>query len=238
MRLDQALVEAGLAPSRARAAQLISAGVVTVDGAAQRKASYKIADQRLALSENPIPWVSRAALKLVHALDTFGLTPAGTCLDLGASTGGFTQVLLARGAAHVFALDVGRDQLHADIADDPRVTRMDGVNARHITAELLPPLDWIVTDVSFVSLEKALPPALSLAKSAAQLVALVKPQFEVGRAHIGKGGIVKDEAARAAVLPRIEAFLTGAGWQVQNTTPSPITGGDGNVEYLIAAVKA
>ncbi|QPH52363.1 TlyA family RNA methyltransferase [Pontivivens ytuae] len=236
MRLDQALVAEGLAPSRARAAQLIAAGVVTVDGVVVRKASAKVSGT-LALTEDPIPWVSRAALKLVHALDAFGLEPAGDCLDLGASTGGFTQVLLARGAARVFAVDVGRDQLHPDVAADPRVVRMDAVNAKDLGLDLLPPLDWIVTDVSFISLEKALPPALALAKPRARLIALIKPQFEVGAAHVGKGGIVKDAAIREAAATRIEAFLAASGWTVEVRTKSPITGGDGNVEYLVTAVK-
>ncbi|RED17998.1 TlyA family RNA methyltransferase [Pontivivens insulae] len=237
MRLDQALVAQGLAPSRARAAQLIAAGVVLVDGTVRAKASHKIADQALALSEDPIPWVSRAALKLEYALDRFGLTPFGDCLDLGASTGGFTQVMRACGAARVFALDVGHDQLHQDVEADTGVVRMDGVNAKDITPDLLPPLDWIVTDVSFISLEKALPNALELAKSQARLIALVKPQFEVGRAAVGKGGIVKDEVAREAVLPRIAAFLDASGWTVTHQDISPITGSDGNIEHLIAAVK-
>ncbi|SOH92776.1 23S rRNA (cytidine1920-2'-O)/16S rRNA (cytidine1409-2'-O)-methyltransferase [Monaibacterium marinum] len=239
IRLDQALVVQGLAPSRSRAAQLIAAGVVQVNGASVAKPSVKVAeDAAITLTHNPIPWVSRAALKLDHALDEFGLVPQGVCLDLGASTGGFTQVLLARGAAQVFAVDVGRDQLHPDVAGDARVVRLDGVNAKDITADLLPPLDWIVTDVSFISLEKALPPALALAKPGARLVALVKPQFEVGRAHIGKGGIVSDPVARDAARTRIEGFLADQGWQVQGTTQSPITGSDGNVEYLMTAVRA
>ncbi|WP_316013697.1 TlyA family RNA methyltransferase [Roseobacter sp. HKCCA0434] len=238
MRLDRALVARGLAPSRSRAAQLVAEGVVLVDGTPARKPSLEVADaQALALTHDPIPWVSRAALKLVHALDAFELAPHGIALDLGASTGGFTQVLLERGAGHVYALDVGHGQLHPDIAADPRVTRMDGVNARDITADLLPPLDWIVTDVSFISLEKALPPALALARPGARLVALVKPQFEVGPAHVGKGGIVKDASVREAARDRIAAFLTAEGWTVESTTQSPITGSDGNIEYLLSAVR-
>lgn len=237
MRLDQALVERCLAPSRSRAAQLIAAGVVTVNGTGVAKPSLKVgAQDMLALTHDPIPWVSRAALKLVHALDTFGLEPSGDCLDLGASTGGFTQVLLSRGATRVFALDVGRDQLHADVAADARVVRLDGVNGKDITADLLPPLDWIVTDVSFISLEKILPPALMLAKPGSRLVALVKPQFEVGRENVGKGGIVSDPAARAQARERIARFLSDRGWRVEATTESPITGSDGNVEYLLCAV--
>ncbi len=236
MRLDQALVAEGLAPSRARAAQLIAAGVVTVDGVVVRKASAKVTGA-LALTEDPIPWVSRAALKLVHALDAFGLEPAGDCLDLGASTGGFTQVLLARGAARVFAVDVGRDQLHPDVAGDPRVVRMDGLNAKDLGPDLLPPLDWIVTDLSFISLEKALPPALTLARPAGRLIALIKPQFEVGAGQVGKGGIVKDPAAREGAARHVEHVLERQGWSVEARTESPITGGDGNVEFLMTAMK-
>ena len=238
MRLDQALVARGLTQSRSRAAQLIDAGAVSVNGRPAGKASAKVGvDDVLKLTHDPIPWVSRAALKLVHAVEVFDLKPQGDCLDLGASTGGFTQVLLAHGAARVFALDVGRDQLHADVAGDPRVVRLDGVNAKDITPDLLPPLDWIVTDVSFISLEKALPAALTLAKPGGRLVALVKPQFEVGRAHVGKGGIVTDGTARAGALSRIEAFLAAAGWGDMRSTTSPITGSDGNVEYLLTAVR-
>ena len=238
MRLDQALVARGLAPSRSRAAQLVAAGAVMLNGAPAGKPSLKVGAQDvLALTHDPIPWVGRAALKLVHALDTFGLAPAGDCLDLGASTGGFTQVMLARGAARVFALDVGHGQLHPSLAADPRVIRMDGVNAKDITAAMLPPLDWIVTDVSFISLEKALPPALALARPGARLVALVKPQFEVGRAHVGKGGIVTDPAARTAACERIAGFLDGSGWSVEGVIESPITGSDGNVEYLLTATR-
>ena len=165
MRLDQRLVDLGLADSRARAKALIEAGAVTVDGAAARKPSQAVTDDaRVALTADPNPWVSRAALKLVHALDTFGLTPHGTALDIGASTGGFTEVLLARGAARVFALDVGHGQLHPRIAADPRVVSLEGTNARSIPAGLIPPVDWIVADVSFISLEKALPGPLELCK--------------------------------------------------------------------------
>ena len=235
-RLDQRMVAEGLAPSRARAAALIAAGVVTVDG----RPATRPADRRagtIAVTGEPNPWVSRAALKLVHALDTFGLAPAGVAADLGASTGGFTQVLLARGAAHVHAVDVGHGQLHPAVAADPRVTVHEGVNARALPAGLLPPLDWITADLSFISLEKALPPALGLARPGAVLIALVKPQFEAGPAAVGKGGIVRDPAARAAAVERIAAFLVAAGWAVTGTAQSPVPGSDGNIEHLIAARK-
>jgi len=180
--------------------------------------------------------VSRAGLKLAHALAAFGLDPAGAvALDLGASTGGFTQVLLAAGAAEVWAVDVGHGQLAPLVAADPRVRAIEGLNVRDLTTDHVPAPDWIVADLSFISLEKALPPALALAKPGAVLVALVKPQFEVGRAAVGKGGIVRDTAAVAAARARIRAFLEAAGWTVTGEAESPITGGDGNVEYLIAA---
>jgi 23S rRNA (cytidine1920-2'-O)/16S rRNA (cytidine1409-2'-O)-methyltransferase len=191
----------------------------------------------VAVTADPNPWVSRAALKLAHALEVFGLTPRGVALDVGASTGGFTEVLLARGADRVVALDVGHGQLHPRIAADPRVAALEGVNARDIPAGLVPPVDWIVADVSFISLEKALPAALALAKPGAVLVALIKPQFEAGPGAAGKGGIVRDPGVHDAVRTRIRDWLTSLGWQVTGEAPSPIEGGDGNREFLIAARK-
>ena len=236
-RLDQAIVAAGLAESRARAQALIEAGVVLVNGAAAKKPSQKVNDDTdIVITENPNPWVSRAALKLDHALKEFGLSPnKAICLDVGASTGGFTEVLLANGAAKVYALDVGRGQLHERLRDDPRVVNIEGTNARGIPDGLVPTVDWIVTDVSFISLEKALPIPLSVARKGAILVALVKPQFEVGRSHVGKGGIVRDQEAKSKARDRIEAFLQAEGWQITHRGESPIKGGDGNVEYLVAA---
>ena len=236
-RLDQAIVAAGLAESRARAQALIEAGVVLVNGVAAKKPSQKVNDDTdIVITENPNPWVSRAALKLDHALKEFGLSPnKAICLDVGASTGGFTEVLLANGAAKVYALDVGRGQLHERLRDDPRVVNIEGTNAREIPDGLVPTVDWIVTDVSFISLEKALPIPLSVARTGAILVALVKPQFEVGRSHVGKGGIVRDQEAKSKARDRIEAFLQAEGWQITHRGESPIKGGDGNVEYLVAA---
>lgn len=237
MRLDQALVAAGLAGSRARAQALIAAGAVRVDGVQTGKPSAQVrAGAALVVEGDPLPWVSRAGLKLAHALAVFGLDPAeAVALDLGASTGGFTQVLLEAGAAEVWAVDVGRGQLAPALAADARVRAIEGLNVRGLTAADVPPPDWIVADLSFVSLLKALPPALALAKPGAVLVALVKPQFEVGREAVGKGGIVRDEAAVAAARTRVRAFLENAGWTVIGETESPILGGDGNREYLIAA---
>lgn len=239
MRLDQRLVDLGLADSRARAQALVRAGAVTVDGRRAAKPAQKTAPAaEIAVTADPCPWVSRAALKLVHALDVFGLDPAGAAaLDLGASTGGFTEVLLARGAARVHALDVGHGQLHPRVAADPRVVALEGVNARAIPAGLLPAIDWIVCDLSFIGLETALPAPLALARPGGRLVALIKPQFEAGPGAVGKGGLVKDPAVHAQVRARIAGFLRREGWRVEGETESPITGGDGNREFLITAVK-
>lgn len=240
MRLDQAMVARGLAPSRARAQALIAAGAVLVGGAPAAKASQAVAtDAEIAVTEDPCPWVSRAALKLVHALETFDLSPEGAVVaDIGASTGGFTEVCLSRGAARVYAVDVGRDQLHASLKGDARVIELSGRNARDLTAEQIPePLDWVVTDVSFIALSKALPAALALARPGATLVALVKPQFEVGKARIGKGGVVKDAAAQDDAVAGVRAFLSEIGWRPGEAIDSPILGGDGNREFLLSAVK-
>ena len=239
MRLDQRLVDLGLAESRARAQALIKAGAVAVDGVSADKPSRKVAESAaIELTGDPIPWVSRAALKLVHALDLWGLDPHGAeALDVGASTGGFTEVLLARGAARVHALDVGHGQLHPRLAADDRVRNLEKINAKAIPEGLIPPVDWIVTDVSFISIAKALPAALDLAKTGATLVALIKPQFEVGRARIGKGGIVTDPAAHDEVRAGARRFLESAGWAATGEAESPILGGDGNREFLIAARK-
>ena len=238
-RLDQALVAAGLAPSRARAQALIAAGAVRVDGRVAAKASRTVAPTAaLEVDAEAMPWVSRAALKLVAGLDAFGLDPAGAvALDLGASTGGFCQVLLARGAAEVWAVDVGHGQLAAVLAEEPRLHLIEGLNVRELTADHVPPPDFVVADLSFISLRLALPPALVLARPAAVLVALVKPQFEVGPARVGKGGIVRDAAAHADAVAGVRAFLGEAGWTVLGEAPSPIEGGDGNREFLVAACK-
>lgn len=185
------------------------------------------------------PWVGRGGLKLDHALTLWPVAVAGrTVLDVGASTGGFTQVCLSRGAARVYAVDVGRGQLHPSLASDPRVVELSGTDARVLDATLIPtPPDLIVTDVSFIALSKALPAALALAGEGAELVALVKPQFEVGRDGVGKGGLVKDKAARAQALADVVAWLENVAWRVLATADSPVTGGDGNREFLLRAVK-
>jgi 23S rRNA (cytidine1920-2'-O)/16S rRNA (cytidine1409-2'-O)-methyltransferase len=238
-RLDQALVAAGLAPSRARAQALIASGAVRVDGRVAARAAAPVADgARLEVVGDPLPWVSRAALKLRHGLEVFGLDPRGAvALDLGASTGGFSQVLLAAGAAEVWAVDVGHGQLASELRAAPGLHVIEGLNARDLTAAHVPAPDWIVADLSFISLEKALPPALALARPGAVLVALIKPQFEVGPARVGKGGLVRDPAARAAARAGVRAFLAGAAWEVVGEAESPIAGGDGNLEFLIAARK-
>lgn len=238
MRLDQAMVAAGLADSRARAQELIKAGVVRVAGKPAKKPSQKVVDEALDLTENPNPYVSRAALKLAHALKVFGLSPAGAlALDVGASTGGFTQVLLAAGAKRVFALDVGHGQLHPKLLADPRVVNLEGINAKSIPEGAVPPVGFIVTDVSFISLIKAMPGPLALALPNAIFIGLIKPQFEVGRAQIGKNGIVQNDSAKQQARAAVRAFLEAEGWRVLNEAESPILGQHGNQEFLIAAQK-
>lgn len=238
-RADVLLVERGLFDSRAKARAAIEAGGVTAGGRVLSKASEPLEEEAEIVAVAAHPYVGRGALKLVHALDLWPIETAGrTVLDVGASTGGFTEVCLARGAAKVFAVDVGRGQLHPRLAGDPRVINLEGVDARGLDAVLIPtPPDLVVTDVSFIGLAKALPAALGLARDGADLVALVKPQFEAGPQGVGKGGLVKDEAVRARTLAEVAAFLEIAGWAVQATADSPIAGGDGNREYLLWAMK-
>jgi 23S rRNA (cytidine1920-2'-O)/16S rRNA (cytidine1409-2'-O)-methyltransferase len=210
---------------------------VSADGRRIAKASERIADDAVLNAAAAHPWAGRGALKLVHALDAWPIAVAGRIvLDVGASTGGFTEVCLARGAARVYAVDVGRGQLHARIAADPRVVSLETTDARGLTHGQVPEAPGlVVADVSFISLEKALPAALALAAPGADLVALVKPQFEVGPDKVGKGGIVTDPAARAAALAGVVRFLSEGGWAVRGTADSPITGGDGNREALLWA---
>jgi 23S rRNA (cytidine1920-2'-O)/16S rRNA (cytidine1409-2'-O)-methyltransferase len=238
IRADVFLVRKGLAASRAEASAAIAAGKVTADGRTLAKPSELLTDETRVTYARAHPYVSRGGIKLAAALDEFVLSPAGLiCIDLGASTGGFTQVLLERGARHVYAIDVGHGQLSPILAGDPRVTSLEGTNARNLTAAEVPiGVDCIVADVSFISLELALPVALKLAKPGAWLVVLFKPQFEVGRENIGKGGIVKDPAARDAALARFKEWLSATQrWKVVGSIESPIAGGDGNTEYLVAA---
>lgn len=240
MRADVFLVEHGFAASRTEAQEAIAAGKVFSDGRAVAKSSQNLTESCRIKYERAHPFVSRGALKLAGALNRFELSPYElTCLDLGASTGGFTEVLLARGAERVVCVDVGHGQLDPKIARDPRVTSLEKLNARDLAASHLPaPPRAIVADLSFISLKLALPPALRLAASGAWLVALVKPQFEVGREMVGKGGIVKDAAAAEAALAEIARWLVDEQhWSVIGTMESPVVGGDGNREFLIAARK-
>lgn len=210
---------------------------MTADGRPISKASELLGEDAVVEAVAAHPWVGRGALKLVHALDLWPVAVAGqVVLDVGASTGGFTEVCLARGAARVYAVDVGRGQLHPRVAADPRVISLEATDARDLTPDLIPePPGLIVTDVSFIALAKALPAALGLAQPGAQLVALVKPQFEVGREKVGKGGVVTDAAAQAEALEAVKAFVSGASWTVRAAAASPITGGDGNREFLLWA---
>jgi 23S rRNA (cytidine1920-2'-O)/16S rRNA (cytidine1409-2'-O)-methyltransferase len=235
IRLDQALEARGLTPSRARARDAILRGTVTVNGVVASRPNQQVADSDVITLDDPAAhYVSRAALKLIAGLDAGGIDPAGkVCLDLGSSTGGFTQVLLERGATRIYAVDVGHDQLHPTLRRDPRVISLEGVNGRDLTRELIPEqLDLIVSDVSFASILKVIFPALALAAPRAEAVLLIKPQFEVGREHVGKGGIVSDAAAVASAIERITSALADAGWESRTAVPSPIAGGDGNRETV------
>lgn len=235
-RADLLLVERGFFDSRAKAQAAIAAGGVTADGRPVRKASDALPVGAAIAAEAPHPWVSRAGVKLAAALDAFAIDPAGlTCLDIGASTGGFTEVLVARGAAKVYAVDVGHGQLHPRLAADPRVVSLEGVDARALTAAEVPEAaGLLVADVSFISLKLVLPAVTSRLADGGHLVALVKPQFEAGRAHLKKG-IVREEAVREAVVEDIATLVRDLGLTVLGTMASPIAGGDGNVEYLIGA---
>ncbi|MBA4010826.1 MAG: TlyA family rRNA (cytidine-2'-O)-methyltransferase [Phenylobacterium sp.] len=236
-RADVVLVERGLFDSRAKARAAIEAGGVSVAGRLLSKPSELIDEAAPVQAVAAHPYVGRGALKLVHALGLWPVQVEGrTVLDVGASTGGFTEVCLQHGAARVYAVDVGRGQLHPKLAGDPRVVGLEGVDARNLDPNLIPVApDLIVTDVSFIGLAKALPAALALAAGGADLVALVKPQFEVGPDLVGKGGLVKDEAARRRALDDVAAFLTASRWAVREVTDSPIAGGDGNHEFLLWA---
>lgn len=238
-RLDQLLVERGLAESRTRAQALILAGLVYSDTRRLDKAGLQLPEQTpLSVKGREHPWVSRGGVKLAHGLRHFAIDPKDrVCLDVGASTGGFTDVLLTGGAARVYAVDVGRGQLAWKLRQDERVVVLERTNARDLTPDLVPePVDLIASDVSFISLEKALPAPLALAAPGALLVALIKPQFEAGRQAVGKGGVVRDPKVRVQVCERIEEWVASRpGWRVLGVAESPITGPEGNVEYLIAA---
>ncbi|HEX4179177.1 MAG TPA: TlyA family RNA methyltransferase [Caulobacteraceae bacterium] len=238
-RADVVLVERGLFESRAKARAAIEAGGVVADGAPVLRAAQPIADDAEITARPAHPWVGRGGLKLDHALALWPLAVKGAvALDVGASTGGFTEVCLARGAARVFAVDVGRDQLHPSLRGDPRVVDLSGTDARDLSPALIPaPPSLVVCDASFIGLAKVLPVPLALAAPGAELVALVKPQFEVGPDRVGKGGAVRDDAVRAGALRAVVAWLEGQGWRVRATADSPILGGEGAREYLLWAAK-
>jgi 23S rRNA (cytidine1920-2'-O)/16S rRNA (cytidine1409-2'-O)-methyltransferase len=235
-RADLMLVERGFFESRAKAQEAIAAGHVFVDGQVVRKASETIAGAATIEATPVYPWVSRGGLKLSAALDAFEIDPQGfVCLDIGASTGGFTDVLLHRGAARVHAIDVGHGQLHEKLRADPRVDAHEGLDARKLTPTLFVQAPRLITcDVSFISLKLVLPPVLALANANASLVSLIKPQFEVGPAQVVKG-IVKSEDARFKACADIRACVEACGWIVTGLIPSPVTGSDGNQEYLLGA---
>jgi 23S rRNA (cytidine1920-2'-O)/16S rRNA (cytidine1409-2'-O)-methyltransferase len=240
-RADIFLVENGYAASRAEAQAAIRAGHVSADGKPVLKSSQMLAANAAIEYAKPHPYVSRGALKLAAALDRFDLSPAGlTCIDVGASTGGFTEILVERGARAVYAVDVGHDQLHPKLAADPRVILLEGVNARDLGQTHVPEqVEAVAADVSFIGLKLVLPAALKLAHQGAWLVALVKPQFEAGVGKVGKGGIVKDKSVQEEALQNIVGWLGAqGGWSVIGTMESPIAGGDGNREFLLAARKS
>ncbi len=239
LRLDESLVSRNLSPSRSRARDMVLRGSVTVNGVVSTKPSKSVfVGDEIAVNDKAQSYVSRAALKLIHALDHFNLSPLGKhCIDIGASTGGFTQVLLERGAHHVVALDVGHGQLVPMLADDPRVTAIEGQNARDLSNLELQPPQFVTADVSFISLKLALPPALDASVSGAELLALVKPQFEVGKDNLPRDGIVKDPSLHQAVCADISRFLESERWTVLGIMASPIAGGDGNQEFMMAARK-
>ena len=239
-RVDQLLVERGLAESRARAQALIMAGLVFAGEAKIAKPGQQLAeDIALEVRGRDHPWVSRGGIKLAHAIAHFGLDPAGAvAMDIGSSTGGFTDVLLTHGAAHVFCVDSGTNQLAWRLREDPRVTVLEQLSARLLTpAHITRSCNWVVCDASFISLAKVLDVPLQLAAPQCQLVALIKPQFEVGREEVGKGGVVRDPALHARVCDEVRGWLEQLGWAVTGIVPSPITGPEGNVEFLIAATR-
>jgi 23S rRNA (cytidine1920-2'-O)/16S rRNA (cytidine1409-2'-O)-methyltransferase len=242
LRADVLLVERGLAVSRERAQALILAGKVFSGEKRVAKAGDQLPyDLPLEVRGQEHPWVSRGGIKLAHALGHFGLDPAGrVALDVGASTGGFTDVLLTRGAARVYAVDVGHGQLDWKLRNDPRVVVLERTNARYLTAEQVPePPGAVVCDASFIGLRTVLPAALELAAPGAWAVALIKPQFEAGPARVGKGGVVRDPAVHEEVCATIRDWWAALpGWRVIGIEPSPITGPEGNREFLIAAVKS
>jgi 23S rRNA (cytidine1920-2'-O)/16S rRNA (cytidine1409-2'-O)-methyltransferase len=241
-RADQLLVDRGLAESRAKAQALIIAGLVTTGGRRiDKPGTALIEDAELSVAGRDHPWVSRGGIKLASALERFAIDVRGlVALDIGASTGGFTDVLLAQGVARVHAVDVGRGQLAWKLRQDPRVVVHEGVNARYLTrAEIPDPIDLVTCDASFIGLATVLPAPLSLAAEPAGLIALIKPQFEAGPAEVGKGGVVRDPAVHATVCERVSAWITAQpGWSVIGIVESPVQGPAGNREFLLHARRA
>ncbi|MCI8633742.1 MAG: TlyA family RNA methyltransferase [Lachnospiraceae bacterium] len=239
-RLDVRLVQEGLAPSRERAKEWIQAGQVKCRGTVCKKAGTMVSVQEpLEILAAPLPYVSRGGLKLEKALTVFGIKlEQAVCLDAGASTGGFTDCMLQHGAASVYAVDVGHDQLAEKLRQDPRVTNIENTNVKHLTEEMLgEPCDFASVDVSFISLKKVLPAIVGCLKEGGQLVCLVKPQFEAGRDKIGKKGVVKEEKVHKQVLREMIAFCEEKNWAVKNVTASPIRGQEGNREFLLYLIK-
>ena len=237
-RVDQLLVERGLAESRTRAQALIMAGLVFAGERKVAKPGEQVAtDTMLYVRGRDHPWVSRGGIKLAHGLDSFGWDVSDAiAIDVGSSTGGFTDVLLHRGAARVYAVDSGTNQLAWKLRQNPRVVVLEQTSARILTAEhIREPVDLIVCDASFIGLAKVLDRPLQFARPPAQLMALVKPQFEAGREEVGKGGVVRDPGVRQRICEEVSAWVTDRGWRVQGIEESPITGPEGNVEYLLAA---
>lgn len=242
MRLDQMLTRQGLSQSRSRARDAILRGCVFVDGVQCKQPARNVSPSvTITVSDPASTYVSRAALKLLAGLEACSFDVAGkTCLDIGASTGGFTQVLLQRGARHVLAVDVGHGQMAAEIANDRRVTNLEGLNARELAQSDLGdlPVEFIVCDVSFISIKLALPPALALARSGAGGIFLIKPQFEAGRQHVGKGGLLRDRDQAIVIAEQLRDWLDQQpDWRSTHLAASPISGGDGNQEYLLCARK-
>ncbi len=239
MRLDRLLVHRGLVSTRSKAQDLIRRGLVRLGGTAVLKAGMEVPEDEPLQVTEIAHYVARSAWKLLAALDAFGFEVRGrVCLDVGASTGGFTEVLLERGAERVFAVDVGRGQLHDSLLANPKVVSMEATDARTLTPSIFPvPIEAVTCDVSFISLLKVLPAILPLAAGNAWLAALIKPQFEVGRGAVGKGGVVKNDAAKQEAVRRVASYIEAEGWRVCGTLRSPILGQDGNEETLVGAVR-
>jgi 23S rRNA (cytidine1920-2'-O)/16S rRNA (cytidine1409-2'-O)-methyltransferase len=240
VRLDKFLVDSGSLATRSEAQASISAGKVTVNGTVVTKASLKVGGDDIIHAERAHPYVSRAALKLKGSLEVFGVDASGlNCLDVGCSTGGFTEVLLEAGAAHVVSVDVGTDQFHPSLRDNPHISLFEQMDARKLTSDQIDhEIDLLVCDASFIGLEKVLDPAVSFVKSGGLALLLFKPQFQVGRKAVGKGGIVTDIEAVDVAKQAFAAWLTTNGFTLKGWEPSPVTGSDGNQEWLVYAIKS